>query len=132
MQLAIFLRRKFVAPHRLELGLALEPVAGGNIARADGKAHHRIERTHFGLAVRAADQFTQTALASLASPCRIIGPVILTDRVNLRAANIIVQNPAAALGDSRLMPDARKVVADAARFSGGRQQLRRPDVRRLE
>jgi hypothetical protein len=47
MQLAVFLQRELVTPHRLELGAFVETLAGRNITLLDGVIHHRAEDGHF-------------------------------------------------------------------------------------
>ena len=49
MQLAIFLQCEFVAPHGFKLWLALEALAGGNIAFANREVHGGVECAHLEL-----------------------------------------------------------------------------------
>ena len=47
MQLAVFLKRKFISPHSFEFGLALKPLAGGDIFLLRSVVHRRAKDRHF-------------------------------------------------------------------------------------
>jgi hypothetical protein len=93
MQLAIFLQREFIAAHGFELWLALEALAGGNIAFADRKVHGGIKRAHLELNGGIADLGAVSASPVLAPPSRILFPAIRPDEVNLCVAHIAIKRP---------------------------------------
>jgi hypothetical protein len=91
VQLAIFLYREFVAPHRFEFWPAFKTVAGRHKPLGDGKVHDCVERAHFKLDRRIADMLAEPAFAIFPPPSRVARPTVLTDQVDLGAADIIFE-----------------------------------------
>ena len=57
----------------------------------DGKVHHRVQRAHLELDGGIADMLAEPPFAIFPPPGRIGRPTVLTDQVNLGAANIIFE-----------------------------------------
>ena len=66
-------------------------MARGHIAVGDGKVHNGVERAHLKLDCCIADMLAEPAFAIFPPPSRVSRPTVMTDQMNLGAADIILK-----------------------------------------